>query len=100
MNAKELLKQKGIDPDEAVFRIGREEAVERLLEFVKEWELSIKINDISKKDWITLLSSYSDAIVDYHPENAHQERGAFLKSEKMLRKYGLTSEDIQRLDFC
>ena len=74
--------------------------LERLLEFIEEWELPIQIEKINKQDWLTLFSSYADSIVDYHPENDHQERGAFLRNEKMLMKYGLTQEDITRLDFC
>ncbi len=74
--------------------------MERLLEFIKEWELPIQVKKISKEDWETLLSSYADSIIDYHPENDHQERGAFLRNEKMLMEYGLTQEDIARLDFC
>ena len=74
--------------------------MERLLEFIKEWELRIKVEKISKDDWKTLLSNYADSIIDYHPEDDHQERGAFLRSEQMLKKYGLTNEDVRRLDFC
>ena len=71
-----------------------------LLKFIEEWEIPINVVDINKKDWEILLLSYSDAVINYHPENNHQERGVFLKNEKMLMKYGLTSEDITRLDFC
>ena len=100
MNAEKLLKQKGIDPNKQVLRINRRETLEKFLEFIKEWELRIKVKKISKEDWEILFNSYADAIVDYHPDNDHQERAVFLKNEKILKKYGLTSEDIQRLDFC
>lgn len=74
--------------------------MEKILEFVKERNFKINVKKISKKDWETLFANYSDAIIDYHPENDHQERGAFLRNERMLKKYGLTDEDVRRLDFC
>lgn len=100
MTAKEILKARKINPAKSVLRIGTEEAIEELLEFIKEWELSIRVEDIKKIDWEKILESYGDAIITYHPENDHQERGAFLRNEKILMKYGLTQEDIARLDFC
>ena len=76
------------------------DALERLLEFMNEWQLSIRVRDIGKQDWKTLFASYADAVNTYHPENDHQERAVFLKNEPMLKKYGLSNEDIKRLDFC
>ncbi|NCO83801.1 MAG: hypothetical protein COZ31_10480 [Nitrospirae bacterium CG_4_10_14_3_um_filter_44_29] len=100
MNATKILKSVGLNPSDAIFSLDNVEATERLLEFIKEWELRIKVEKISKEDWKALLSSYADSIIDFHPENDHQERGAFLRNEQMLKKYGLTNEDVQRLDFC
>lgn len=100
MNARKILQSVGLKPSDGVFSMNNEEAVKRLLEFIKEWELRIKVRKISKEDWETLLSSYADSIVDYHPEDDHQERGTFLRNEKMLKQYGLTDEDVVRLDFC
>src|SRR3989338_1813096 len=100
MNATKILQSVGLNPSDAIFSLDNEEAVERLLEFVEEWELPLQIEKINKQDWLTLFSSYADSIIDYHPENDHQERGAFLRNEKMLMKYGLTKDDIRRLDFC
>ena len=100
MNATKILKSVKLNPSDSIYSLNNEEAVERLLEFVGEWELPIQVKEISKEDWKTLLSSYADSIINYHPENDHQERGAFLRNGKMLMKYGLTQEDITRLDFC
>ena len=100
MNATKILQSAGLNPNDSIFPLDNEEAMERLLEFIEEWEMLIQVKKISKEDWKTLLSSYADSIVDYHPENDHQERGAFLRNEEMLMKYGLTQEDITRLDFC
>lgn len=99
MNATKILKSVGLNPSDSIFSLDYEEAMGRLLEFIKEWELRIKVEKISKKDWETLFSSYAEAISDYHPENNHQERGAFLRNKTMLKKYGLTDEDAKRLDF-
>ena len=100
MNATKFLQSVGLKPSDSIFSLSNEEAMEKILEFIKEWELRIKIKKISKKDWKILFASYADAIVDYHPENNHQERIVFLKNGKILKKYGLTNEDITRLDFC
>ena len=100
MNATKILQSVGLNPSGSIFSLNNEEAAGKLLEFIKEWELRIKVKKICKEDWETLLNSYTDAIIDYHPENDHQERGLFLRNKQMLKKYGLTDEDIKRLDFC
>ena len=100
MNATKILKSVGLNPSDSIFSLDKEDAMERLLEFIEEWELPIQVQKIGKEDWKILLSSYADSIIDYHPENDHQERGTFLKNEQMLKKYGLTDKDVQRLDFC
>jgi len=82
MNAIKILQSVGINPNDSTFSLDNEEAVEKLLEFIKEWELRIKVGKINKEDWETLLSSYADSIIDYHPENDHQERGAFLRNAR------------------
>ena len=100
MNAEKLLKQKGIDLDKPILRVNRKGIMETFLKFIKEWELIIKVENISKREWEILFNSYADANIIYHLENNHQERTVFLRNEKMFKKYGLTDEDIVRLDFC
>lgn len=99
MNIAKILKSVGLKSSNSVFSVNNYEAMERLIEFIKEWELPIQVEKISKKNWELLFSSYADSIIDYHSENDHQERGAFLRNENILKKYGLTDEDIRRLDF-
>ena len=99
MNGTKILQSVGIEPNDSIFSLSYDDGMERILDFIEEWELNIKVAKITKNDWETIFSSYADSIIDYHPENDHQERGAFLKNEKMLKKYGLTDEDVQRLDF-
>ncbi len=100
MYAAKILQSVGLKPNDSLLFLNNEEAMEKILEFIEEWELSVDVEKIGKEDWRKLLASYADAIIDYHPENDHQERGAFLRNEKMLMKYGLTNEDVARLDFC
>jgi hypothetical protein len=54
---------------------------------------------MSKNDLEILLDSLGDATVNYHPENFHQERAALLENSEMLKKYGLTDEEVNGLDF-
>lgn len=100
MNAIKILQSVGLKPNNNIFSLDNEEAMGKILEFIKEWDLKINVEKISKKDWETIFASYADSITDYHPENDHRERGTFLRNEPMLKKYGLTDEDVRRLDFC
>ncbi|TSA27358.1 hypothetical protein D4R71_02310 [bacterium] len=100
MNATKLLKQKGIDPYHSVLMITREEALERLVETINEWELDIKLDLMKKEELKILIDYFGEAVIYYHPENDHQERAVLLKHSDMLKKYGLTDEDICSLDFC
>ena len=100
MNPFTLLKRASIDPEEPILLITAEEALENLLEAVEEYTPHLKINKMSKKDIETLLDSYGDCIIDYHPEAYHQERAALLQNSEMLKRYGLTDNDYNSLDFC
>ena len=95
-----ILKKAGIKPDEPVLMITAEESLESLLEAIEEYCPHLKINRMKKEDIETLLDSYSECIVDYHPENYHQERAALLANFDMLKQYGLTSDDYNSFDFC
>ncbi|MBC8526744.1 MAG: hypothetical protein H8D22_07790 [Candidatus Cloacimonetes bacterium] len=100
MNATKLLKQKGISFDYSALSITAEDVLRRLIETINEWELDIKLDLMKKEDLLKLIDSFGGAVIDYHPENDHQERAVLLKHSDMLEKYGLTEEDICRLDFC
>ncbi|MBU3925315.1 hypothetical protein KJ575_02910 [Patescibacteria group bacterium] len=100
MNATQILQSVGLKPRVKMFSITNAGAINALLEFIREWELSIEVEKISRTEWETLFESYANAIITYHPENDHQERAVFLKNKQMLKKYGLTDEDVKRLDFC
>jgi hypothetical protein len=99
MDPLKILKSKGINPNEPVLVINRTEALERLVEAIEEFCPNLKVESMSKNDLEILLDSLGDATVNYHPENFHQERAALLENSEMLKKYGLTDEEVNGLDF-
>ncbi|MBL7197300.1 MAG: hypothetical protein ISS47_04325 [Candidatus Omnitrophica bacterium] len=99
MKAEQLLQLKGIDATKPVLEINRLEVLENLLEAIKEFCPNLKVKSMSKNDLEIILDSLGNTIVNYHPENYHQERAALLANSEMLKKYGLTDQDIQSLDF-
>lgn len=99
MKASTILKKAGIKPDEPVLLITAEEAMENLLEAIKEYCPNLKITKLEKEDIISLLNSYAGCVIDYHPESYHQERGALLRNFERLKNYGLRKDDYDSLDF-
>lgn len=99
MKVTDVLKRAGINPKEPVLLITAEEAMENLVEAIDEFCPNLKIDKMRKEDLMSLLNSYADCIIDYHPESSHQERGALLRNFEMLKKYGLTNDDYNSLDF-
>jgi KaiC/GvpD/RAD55 family RecA-like ATPase len=100
MKPSTLLKRTGIDSEERVLLITAEEAMENLLKAIEEFCPHLKINKMKKENIEALLDSYSDSIINYHPENYHQERAALLENIEMLKSYGLTNDDYNSIDFC
>ncbi len=100
MNISALLKRRDINLNEPVLLITAKEALENLAEAIKEYCPNLKIEEMTKEDLETLLNSYADSVINYHPENYHQERGALLSCFAMLKRYGLTDEDYNSIDFC
>lgn len=70
------------------------------VELFEEYCPDLKIDKMTKEDLRALLDSYSDCVIQYHPENYHQERGALLRNFEMLKRYGLNDDDYACLDFC
>jgi len=100
MNAKELLKQKKIDPNKPILQITREDALSGIMNAMEEFCPSVKIEEMPKKDLEKLVDSSGEDVVNYHPEDYHQERSTLLGCIAELKKCGLNSEDEDRLDFC
>lgn len=99
MNIKKILSSKQISPSKIVLQITAEEALSSIKEMLAEFSLKIDFNKLSKEELEKLLFDYANAVDMYHPEDYHQERAAILKNETVLKKYGLTAEDVKRLDF-
>ena len=100
MNAKNLLKQKGIDSNKLVLQIDREESLIFIMEAIEEFCPNVKIEKMSKNDLEILIDGLGDNIINYHPENYHQERSTLLGCSNILRKYGLTDDEYEILDFA
>lgn len=99
MKVISLLKKAGIKPNEPILLISAETAIENLLEAIENYCPNLQLDKMTKKDIKDLLYAYADCIINYHPENYHQERAALLRNFEMLRKYGLTDNDYNLLDF-
>jgi hypothetical protein len=95
----EIIKSKCINLEEPVLLVSREQAFYNFIEAIDKFCPNLKVEDISKKDWEKLFYSYGDCIINYHPENYHQERATLLANSENLKKYGLTNEEISYLDF-
>lgn len=100
MSSQKILKKVGIKPDEPILLVTAKEAIQNLLETIKEYCPSLKIDKIAKEDIKTLLNSYGACIVEYHPEHHHQERAVLLKNFEILKRYGSKDEDYELIDFC
>ena len=99
MNVKKILSSKQISPSNIILKVTAEEALTSIKEMLPEFSLKIDFNKLSKEELENLLFDYADAVVFYHPDDYHQERAAILKNETVLKKYGLTDDDIEALDF-
>jgi hypothetical protein len=99
MEALTLLERLNINPDEPALLVTAEEALEDLLETIKKYCPNLRICEMKKEDVKTLLETYGNCIIDYHPEAHHQKRAALLKNFEMLKHYGLTDDDYDSLDF-
>lgn len=100
MKALHLLRNVGLNPDEPISFGTAEEAMEYLLEAIEEYCPDLEVDKMTHEDIKSLLNSYVDCVIKYHPENYHQERGALLNNFEMLRRYGLTDDDYNCIDFC
>ena len=72
MESLTLLKKVDINPDDPILLITAGEALENLLEAIEEYCPNLRISKMKKEDIKTLLESYGNCIVDYHPEAHHQ----------------------------
>jgi hypothetical protein len=99
MNIKNILTSKYINHSKVIFQITTEEALSSLGKALEKLSLSIDFSKFSKEELEKLLSDYVDAVIIYHPEDYHQARAALLRNKTVLKKHGITDEDIEILDF-
>ncbi len=88
-----LLENLNIKANEPVLFIIAKDAMENLLETIEVYCPHLKIDNMTKIDVEKLLTTYGDCVINYHPENYHQERTTLLKNFEMLKRYGLTDDD-------
>ena len=55
MNTAKILQSVGLNPNDSIFSLDNNEVMEKIFEFIKEWNLKIDIKKISKKDWEIFL---------------------------------------------
>lgn len=95
-----LLKKADINPDKPVLLITTIVVIENLWEAIEKYCPDLKIDKMTKEDLLTLVNSYGSCVINHSPGNYRQERAALLQNFEMLRRYGLTDEDYQYIDFC
>ena len=69
------------------------------MEAIKEYCPSVKIEEMSSKELTNLLDSYGENVLNYHPDDYHQERITLWNASEILKKYGLTDKEETYLDF-
>lgn len=69
------------------------------MEAIKEYCPNVKIEKMPKEKLEHLIDSLGDNIINYHPEDYHPERVAFLGYIEELKKCGLTDKEEDALDF-
>ncbi len=96
MTSRQILKRKKIDPFDPISYLDKEEALENLIEVLEEYEVDFDLSQLSKKELEELFDNYADCIITFHPENNHQELGAFWRTRDILLKHGLSLDEINR----
>lgn len=100
MNGNHLLESKRIDPNMPVLLITAAEALDNIQEYASSTDMQLDLGKLDPQELMTLISSYGDCVLTFHPENNHPERAALLRNFKMLKRYGLEDDDFQILDFA
>ncbi|MFQ3674932.1 MAG: hypothetical protein SNJ64_00110 [Endomicrobiia bacterium] len=99
MDVNKILRKNKINPNKPILLITARKSISNLIEAVKVYCPNVKLDKLSKNEMISLLETYGQSVIDYHPENYHQERGALLRVSEMLKKYGLDEDSYNSIDF-
>ena len=94
-----ILHQCDLHPDEQLNICDNESAITALLGAITEYLPSMDVKKLTKKDWQAILKDYESAIIDYHPENNHQERWALEQHPNILKRCGAAEDEIEGLEF-
>jgi hypothetical protein len=100
MELSDILKKVDIDPEKPVLLITAREALGNIQLAIEKYCPNLQMHEMTHEDVECLLYSYALCVINYHPENYHQERGTLLRNFEMLRCYGLTDDDYNSIDFC
>ena len=95
----EVLRKCDLHPNEPLNICDTETAISALLGAMAEYLPSMDTRKLALKDWRTILSDYESAIIDYHPDNSHQERWALEQNQSILKRCGATGDEIESLEF-
>ncbi len=96
---KKILKSKKINPYDLVLKCSKIEALYAINECLEDFEINIDFSKFTKEELEKVFDDYHDCVIEFHPENYHQERGAINRSREIFLKHGLTHDDLDRLDF-
>ena len=96
---KKILKSKNIEPDYRVLCYTNLDAHENLSDCLKDFGIKFDFSKLTKEELEEVAIAYAGCVIDYHPENYHQERGTILKTQNIFLKYGFSDDDINRMDF-
>lgn len=99
MNTEQLLQSKGISVDTPVLFISAQDALDNIVKYLERENLKLDLGALTSKEILTLISSYGECVVNYHPESYHQERATLLHNFDVLKKCGLQADDYEIIDF-
>lgn len=94
-----VLESKNISPSKVFASITAGEIIDSLQEALDDFEIKFDFGKLTKQELVKLFYDYVECVSLYHPENYHQERGALLKNTDVLKKYGMSQDDTNMLDF-
>lgn len=100
MNTLELLQSKQLRAEFPVLVITAQDALNNITKYLKSENLQLDFTALTRQEILTLVTSYADCVVNYHPENSHPERAALLRNFETLKRCGLQNDAFEILDFA
>lgn len=100
MNAAQILESKRIRSNMPALFISASDAIESIQHYAESAEIQLDLNQLTRDELLTLIASFGDCVITYHPEGNHQQRATLLRNFEMLKKSGLQETDFETLDFA